>query len=468
MAKVSAVLWKHKTDADGRHPVWLRFNDASRSLYLSLQVAVAPRHWNPNDARRPVRKSHPHADEINGLIAARLAAAESERLRLVTAGLPDTAAAIKAALSAKPRDADPCFIEYVETFLVGVEKTGNVARVDKERAVLSKLRAWRAGVPYGTALRALTADARAAAEKKVAAVRLPFSHLTPTMLRAYEAHLTGTLGNKGSTVGSNTTILRLHVRRAVREGVIHRDADPFVGYSPPRTVRTERARLTADEIAAIEALGLGPRGPAGSLDARVRDAFLFALYAAGIRFGDLARLRVGDVQRAGGDGPGGGLRVAYTAGKTGKRTSAALVGAAVRIVLPYVTDGAGQPRDPADWLFPILGGAPDLTAGAGRTPYDLSTPRGMDRAVSSQNVLHNKVLRRIGTAAGVRSALSMHVARHSFADLARRSGWSLYDVRQALRHSSVKQTEGYLAGFDTDALDAQTHALFPDAPAEDE
>lgn len=473
MAKVSAVLWTHKRDAEGRHPIWLRFNDARSSLYLSLQVAIAPRHWNPNDARRPVRKSHPHADEINGLIAARLAAAESERLRLLTAGLPDTAAALKAALVAKPQDPDPDFLAYVEAFLVGVEAAGNVARVDRERAVLSKLRAWRARVPIGAALRRLPAAAQAAAEKKAAAVRLPFSQLTPALLRDFEAYLVAAppagLGNKKSTVEVNANMIRLHVRRAIREGLISRDADPFLNYSPPRAVRTERTRLTLAQIAAVEALDLGPRGPSGSLDARVRDAFLFALYATGVRFGDLARLRVRDVQTTeatpasnGAAGRGPVLRLAYIAGKTGKLTSTLLVAQAVRIVLPYLVTADGTPRDGNDYLFPIL------VSATGRSAYDLSTPRGMDRAIASQNALHNKALKRIGAAAGIDakgSGLSMHVARHSFADLARRGGWSVYDVKQALRHSSVVVTERYIAGFDSEALDAQTRALFGDDPS---
>lgn len=456
MAKASAVLWTHKTDADGRHPIWLRFTDTRRTLYLSLRVSVAPRFWNDRDSRRPVRKGHPHADEINGLIATRLAVVEAERLRLLTAGEPETAEALKAALTVQAKEADPCFLRYVEDFLVGVEKAGNVQRVDKEGGVIAKLRAWLAGVPSGAALRALDGPARATAEKKAAAARLPFSRLTSSLLRDYTAHLTGDLGNVASTVQSNMNVLRLHVRRAMRDRIVTRDADPFFNYSPPRAVRVERARLTAEEIQRIEALDLGERGPAGTLTARVRDAFLFALYAAGVRFGDLARLRVGDVQRAAGGE--GALRLAYTAGKTGKRTSASLVGPAVRIVAPYLVRPDGTPKDAGDLLFPILDG------GQGGAAYDLSTPRGMDRAVASQNALHNKTLKRIGALAEVRSTLSMHVARHSFADLARRDGWSVYDVKQALRHSSVAVTEQYLAGFDSEALDKQIAALFPDAP----
>lgn len=460
MAKASAILWPHQADADGHRPVWLRFTDTHRTLYLSLRVSLAPRHWNPKDKTRPVRKSHPHADALNELILGKLARVEAERLRLITAGMPETAEALKAALAPAAAEADPDFLAYVEAFLSTIA-TANPSRFDKEGAVVAKLRAHLAGVAVGRAARSLAPQARDAAAEKAAAVRLPLSKLTPAFLRTFAAYLTDELGNKASTVDTNVRTIRLHVRRAIADGILSRDANPFDNYTPPRAVRTERARLTVEQVEALEALDLGARGPAGSLPSRVRDLFLFALYAAGVRFGDLARLRVRDVQP---DGKGG-HRLAYMAGKTDKHTSAPIVPAADRIVTPYLLRLDGTPKDAADFLFPVLV-APD-----GSHPYDLATPRGLLKAVSSQNVLANKTLRRVAERAGVTPAggatLSFHAARHSFADLARRGGWSVYDVKQALRHSSVAVTEGYLAGFDSEALDAQTRALFPDAPHAD-
>lgn len=472
MAKASAVLWKHTTDADGRHPVYLRFTDTHQTLYLSLRVAVAPGHWNARDKVRPVRKSHPHAEALNGLILARLADAEAARLRLLTAGEPETAQALKDALTPSPLGDDPDFLGYVEAFLVGIEAGGNPSRADKERAVVAKLRAYLAGTPVGVGLRRLGAAERERVDKKAAAVRLPLSKLTPAFLRAFETFLTGELGNKASTVDTNVRVIRLHVRRAIADGILGRDANPFDNYTPPKTVRTERARLTLEQVARLDVLDLGTRGPAGSLASRVRDYFLFALYAAGVRFGDLARLRVRDVQP---DGKGG-YRLAYMAGKTDKHTSAPVVPTAERIVIPYLARLDGTPKAPGDYLFPILVTPKGGQISGRRAGYDLASARGILKAVSAQNVLVNKTLRRVAEQAGVTppegATLSFHAARHSFADLARRGGWSVYDVKQALRHSSVAVTEGYLAGFDTEALDAQTRALFggdssPDAPAVD-
>ena len=73
MAKVTPILWKHKANADGHHPIWIRVADRHRTLYHSLGEYIALKHWNPNSHR--VRKSHPVYEDLNALIQDRLAVA---------------------------------------------------------------------------------------------------------------------------------------------------------------------------------------------------------------------------------------------------------------------------------------------------------------------------------------------------------------------------------------------------------
>jgi integrase len=54
------------------------------------------------------------------------------------------------------------------------------------------------------------------------------------------------------------------------------------------------------------------------------------------------------------------------------------------------------------------------------------------------------------------------MARHSFADRARRAGWSLHTIKDALGHATLAVTERYLAGFDAEVLDARMRELFSD------
>ena len=92
--------------------------------------------------------------------------------------------------------------------------------------------------------------------------------------------------------------------------------------------------------------------------------------------------------------------------------------------------------------------------------YDLSTPRKLYNAIASQNALVNKNLKKVASRAGISCNLSFHIARHSFADIARQKGWDVYLISKALGHSSIKVTENYLKGFDAEALDAEMDSLF--------
>jgi len=416
VATVRPVLWKHKPDKRGHMPVWLRFDDGARTLYHSIRVKIHPRHWNPRAER--VRKSHDLHEDINGLIEARLADAERERLRLLRLREVPTAEALKSAVAGKGYT--DCFLDFARDYLDGVEARGNVGRVRKERAVLNKLEAF-GGSP------------------------LPFKRLTPAFLDRWTAWLMTEKKNRASTVASAITIARLHYNRAVRHGVVSASDSPFPNYKPPRVEKPDRAKLTADQVQAIEALDLGPAGPGGSGLAKVRDWFLFSLFAQGMRFSDVVQLRRSNVVRAEGE-DGGAWRVRYRMGKSRKLNDVLLVPQALAILEPYLDRDVQGEDDP--YLFDAL------------DRYDTTTPEGLHKALSSRNAYANKLLREIAKRAKIDAKVSFHVARHSFADLARKGGWSVYDVSRALRHSSLSITDGYLAGFDAEALDARMHDLF--------
>ena len=363
-----------------------------------------------------MRKTHPHADDVNGLIETRLADAERERLRLLTAREVVTAEALKNAVLGRGHTED--FLGFARSFLEDVEKRGEVRRSRKERAVLAKLEEF-GGSP------------------------LPFRRLTVAFLDRWTAWLMAEKKNKASTVAAAITVVRLHYNRAVRHGVVAAADSPFPVYKPPKPAKPERTKLTAAQVASIEGLDLGQAGPNGSGKAKVRDWFLFSLYTQGMRFADVMQLRRRNVTREE-EGDGTVYRVTYRMGKTTKTNSVLLVPQSLAIIEPYLQRGGG----PDEYLFDALDG------------YDTATAKGLTNALSSRNAYANKLLRQIAKRAGIGAPVSFHCARHTFADLARKGGWSVYDVSRALRHSDLRITDGYLAGFDADALDERMRGLF--------
>jgi site-specific recombinase XerD len=242
-------------------------------------------------------------------------------------------------------------------------------------------------------------------------------------LARFERHLREVDSNNPNTVRKELQRLRRVFRQAMKDEVIGPENDPFVIFDMPRSRKPDRRKLSSDEIRQLEEVEL----PFGSKLQIARDAFLLAFYGGGIRFGDLCCLKESNIL-------GGRLR--YRMLKTGTDVNIPLPPQAFsKLVGLYEDVGSG-------YLFPFL------------NEGDESDPVGLRRRISSNNTLVNMHLKQVGKAAGVRpEGLSMHVARHSYADMARSKGGDLYAISRTLGHTDLKTTEQYLKSLDQEAVD---------------
>ena len=405
MATITAVLRTSKLNKQGTAPIYIRIADRDRTVYVSTGERVKPAEWNPNKSR--VRATNDYADDINDVIDAKIAEAKRHALLKKATGEVVTAEDVKEAVQPSARGRD--FFSYAEHVAADHEARGSYQRAQKIRTVAGKLKGFT-GQP------------------------LAFGQLTPAVLRGFETHLITKHVNSPNTVRANFNAIRAVYYRAIREGFATQGNNPFFTFKPIKGVRTERAKLTLDEIRRIEALDL----PEGSLIWRTRALFLFSFYCAGIRYGDLATLTQEAIVKE----QGGALRLSYRMGKTGGLQNLKLVPQARAILKAF------PPREGSPFLFPILDG------------YDLSSPQKARAALSSRTVIANKYLGKIAEQAKINVPLTTHVARHSFADIARQSGWDVYLISRGLVHSNLKMTDNYLKGFDSKALDEKMHELF--------
>jgi len=407
MAKVTPVLWTQKKNKKGFCPIYLRIEANDRRRYVSLRTRIRESHWNENTRR--VRKNHPQHEAINNLIAQRIAEAQAEILKLRTGREAVTVEGLKETLRFDASEASD-FFAYADDVILDLERRNKLYTHKRYKSIMGKFRDFT-GAP------------------------LPFNKITPRLLRNYETHLIEHYSNKPSTVASNFRAIRAVLYRAIREGLCPQAENPFFQFKL-KEGKTSRAKLSLEEVQAIEDLDL----ERGSLIWHVRNYFQFSFYCAGIRFGDLAKMRRDNIV-ANGSGP----RLVYSMSKTGAKKSIKLLPQAQAIVEHYAPQGDG---DAGGYLFPIL------------TGYDTATPRKLLNAISSQNALVNKYLKKIARRANLTCNLSFHVSRHSFADIARQKGWDVYLISKALGHSSIKVTENYLKSFDAEALDNEMDALF--------
>ena len=292
---------------------------------------------------------------------------------------------------------------------------------------------------------------------------LLFVEVTTSFLSKFEAYL-HTLTNERNpdaklhpnTIAINLNIFKSIVNRAIEiDKFIKPELNPFLGYKYTREVSTTKEKLNEAEISLIEELDLKE----GSLIWHVRNYFLFSFYLAGIRAGDLIQLRWCNITSEG--------RLEYRMAKTKKDRSLFLHDKARDILQHYYVEGCKS----TDYIFPLLdSNAPYAKAvspeqKATMTPEMIIT---LNNIVGAKNALLNKYLNKIASQAQISKHLSMHIARHSFAKIAKDNKVDNNHLKNLLGHSNIKITEAYMCNFDTAETDTVMASIFKkkEAPKE--
>lgn len=250
-----------------------------------------------------------------------------------------------------------------------------------------------------------------------------FEDINVTFLTDFEHHLKK-LGNKKNTIHSNIKTIKALYYQAIREGVVSQERNPFFTFKL-KAEPGSKEKLSTEEILMIDSLNLEQ----DSMIWHIRNYFLFSFYSAGMRVSDLMLLEWKNVVNG---------RLEYRMGKTGKLMSIKIHSKSLKILNHYRD---GKPKSNG-YVFPIINKYADMNDSLNR-----------HNEISRQEALLNKYLKQIAKKAGINKVLSMHVARHSFANLAKQKGIELQKNSELLGHSNKQVTEQYLNSFTTQALD---------------
>ncbi|SOD78995.1 site-specific integrase [Spirosoma fluviale] len=264
---------------------------------------------------------------------------------------------------------------------------------------------------------------------------LVFTDITTPTLYTYHEWLIKTKGNSLNTANKGLSKLRTVIGRAIEEGLLKRQDNPFLGFKM-KEAKPERIRLTEEELQAFIGVDL----PEDSLIWHTRNYWLFAYYTAGVRFSDVSCLKWENIVNG---------RLSYVMRKTQhviQQEHTIQIPKQAEAILCHYRKPDTKPKD---YLFPILSGKRDYT-----------TEAELLKEISRKNALINKYLKTICLKAGIPKDLSFHSARHTFADLGRRKIKDVYAISKLLRHSKINITENYLKDFDTEVTDQALDTLF--------
>lgn len=242
---------------------------------------------------------------------------------------------------------------------------------------------------------------------------VPLDGVNSDLMLLYEVHL------KAKGVRMNTISFYMRILRAVYNRAVEKELTPQK--YPFRHVytgvdKTVKRAVPVKVIKALKELNLSMKS---SLDF-ARDMFMFSFYTRGMSFVDMAYLKKTDLQN--------GI-LTYCRRKTGQRLTVKWEKCMEEIIKKY-------PSNSSTYLLPII-----KEQGNERKQYD--------------NALHlvNYRLKDLSGMLKLQRPLTMYVARHSWASVAKVRNVPLSVISEGMGHDSEKTTQIYLASLEASVVD---------------
>lgn len=399
-ATFNFYLRKDRPNKKGLCPIYLRITHNRKLTYLNTGIRILPSDWNEDNER--VRRSHRTYTKINDDLDRLLENAQSTRRRLAREN-SENGDSIKRALESSSKDN---FFELSEDYLDEI----------KEQSYYS----WK--------------QSRVAYEKLKEfnkSDQLPLSSIDVDFLDRFQTFLKVKRKNKASTIHKNLANISSVLDKAVYRKLIAFNPLKSTDFKIVKKNKPEqKTKLSLEQIQAIEDLQLEK----GTNIFDARNAFILAFYFCGMRFGDLATLTWDNVRDD---------RLRYTMSKTGNNIDVKIPEKAIQYLDHYRNEG--------DYIFPFLNGLTDKQR---------ESPEIVRRRTQSANAIVNDRLNAIAKLAEINESISMHVARHSFAQYGIMKGISVYKMMMLLGHQNIKTTQQYLKTIDVQAVDETMDEIF--------
>lgn len=451
----------NKQSKKGTYAILLRITVNKKHKRIKTSVELNKKSdWNPKAQK--VRQSEPNYAVWNDILDRELEKAKQADRDLAEIGKVATSQNVVVSLKNEKRAFS--FIDFAEEYSKRLYESGDYRTYTKYITFLNKLKFFINGVKAEN----VSSVPRCGKELEDYLARLKndllFSDITLSFLNRFKAYLQKVPNSRNPkmTLHPNTinkqfdnfaSLYNKGVLELREEGLTVK-MNPFEGFEC-EVIGTNKEKLIIEEIEALKGLDLEAR----SLLWHCRNYFLFAFYCAGMRAGDLIQLRGTNITPD--------LRLDYRMDKTSVAKSIKLLPEAL-VILSYYID---LDNLTSDYIFPLLDkNAPYAKAmtveAKEQLPHEVK--KLLLQHVNAKNSLINKYLNKLAVMAGINKKISMHIARHSFANIARQKNANVYDISKALGHSSIKITEAYLANFDRAAQDETMEKVFENRDEQNE
>ena len=395
--------------ADGTSSLVLKvFKDGKPSI---IKTGINLKHADWDKKKQRVKTSHANSTRLNNMLLKKLSEANDKAIELETNHSEVSSKTIMKKI--KPNSGGS-FFKQSDAYLKTLKEAGKFNEYTADKPRIKHFKDFLNGSD------------------------IVFPDITVGLLERFKHHLATTLtvGKDKRPVQERTVINHMVVIRSVfsqamKQGVVEKKYYPFGKEGIQiKFPESQKVGLSAEEVKQIEDVEL-----TNANHNHARNLWLISFYFGGMRVSDVLRLKWSDFKDN---------RLHYTMGKNSKPGS---LKATEKVGLILAQYESGK-RHGDDFIFPEL-----------KKIDNVHDEFLMERIISENASRIDKFLRKfVAPAAGITNKVTMHIARHTFGNIAGNNKVSLIMLQKIFRHSRITTTMGYMANFihkDADeALDA--------------
>ncbi|MEP0263987.1 site-specific integrase [Dokdonia sp.] len=388
MATVKIILRKNYQKKDGSYPITLRITKDRKARFIFTGEYIQEKDW---DAEKGLAKtSHKNSKRLNNFLLKKLSEAHNIALDVETNDSEKTVKNIKTMIV---NDRNTNFFNVADMYLGALNKRQKFHQENNDRGRLNIFKTY------------------------LGKSALDFKDLDQDLLEKFKNHLSFDLKRSERTVVNYMILIRTIYNLAISKSIVDRNLYPFGrGQVQIKIPESEKIGLNREEIKLLE--NIKEITPAQQ---HALNVWLFSFYFAGIRVGDVLKLRWSDFK----DG-----RLYYRMGKNKKLVSLKVPNKAQAILERYAQERVKR----SDLVFSDL------------KTVDFSDQKYLTTRVKTITRNFNRRLELIGEKLEIDKKLSMHIARHSFGNI---SGDKIpiQMLQKLYRHSSITTTVNYQQNF---------------------
>lgn len=393
MVTITIVLDKRRVKKDGTYPINFRIYYGSKATTRSTKIYVLESYWD--DERKLIKNGHPKASILNRRLTKDFADLQSA---LLLADDRQISEFLKPPRVVEVTKEEPKLTVYsFANHLIDELKKDN--RVGNAWVYQSTVNALKGFHPSES---------------------LTFEQVDFKFLDNYNKFLIRR-GVKTNTAFLYIRTLRAFYNKAIKNKLVDRSLYPFHDIK----LKGEKTKKRAVDKQLLKEL-LGLELEQNTTIWQVRNWFMLSFYLMGISIVDLALLTKANIKSG---------RVQFKRQKTGKLYDIKVVPQA-KMILNYYAD-----RSLGDYLVPIIN-------------RNTASEQERLRLIKDRTRLANKYLKRIADLLETQETITTYTARHSWATICKKLGFSNEIIAECLGHEfGNKTTAVYLDTFDQDVID---------------